>query len=174
MALAAKRIDDVRDVLSIVTCENVNALIWYGAATPAAMASIHALMQQRAALWPQGQTIMHVITDTAGLPDAYARKAFVELLNTWSASIACISTVIERAGFKGSAMRSVVTGVHMLCGTPFPQAVHRSLSEAAIWLVRPHVERTGVKLDPSELRAALQTFHVPKALKVGGTADMLG
>jgi hypothetical protein len=107
---------------------------------------------------PQGLSTVHVMTESAGPPTHEARRGFAETGRRWEKSIRCVSLVIEREGFWGSALRSAVTGIQMLLNRAnYPIEVHASIAETAAWLPSRHFARSGVRLDPGGLLNALHS-----------------
>ena len=136
---------------------NVFITVWYGRADDTAAEVIERFLPGRTERYPDGIAGVHVICQSAGLPPQGARQVLTESARRWSKQTAGVAVVLERAGFSGSAMRSVVTGIILLSRSEVPIEICGSLSEAAAWLQRTTDAKTGVRSTTAELHEAMQS-----------------
>lgn len=88
---------------------------------------------------------------TGNLPDSEMRARMSSLIR--EAGLFGMAVVLDRHGFFGSAVRSVVTGVLMVARPPFPVRVFSDADEACGWLCE-QTKRSPI--DAAALRAAVQ------------------
>lgn len=151
-------VDEEPGTFVFVTYANVNIYVWVDSATGPIADRLEQHVARQVPQSPNGLSTVHVMTDTAGPPTPDARRGFAETALRWEKSIRCVSLVIERQGFWGSALRSAVTGIQMLLKrVDYPVEVHASIGETAAWLPSRHHARSGIKLDPAGLLKALQS-----------------
>ena len=118
-------------------------------------------MRKLAKRYPQGLGLVQVVEPTATAPSADTRKALADLLIAGKDSIKASTVIYETTGFKGAAMRSVVTTLNLLARPDFPHRVYSNTAEALEWQVEliPTVGQPWQALDINmaidELRAAL-------------------
>ena len=134
----------------------VNIAVWQRPASADAVTRIDRTIPTRVKTVPGRHSTVHIGLANAGAPTAEARTAFAETAKRWRHIIGCVSVVIEDRGFVASAVRSAVTGIHLLAGAEFPMRAHRSIDEAAVWVVETHERTAGERLSPAELLQALQ------------------
>lgn len=121
--------------------KDVNVAVWRQAASAAAVARIDHTIPGRIKALPGRHSTVHIALASVGPPTSEARTAFAESARRWKDITGAVAVVIENNGFLASALRSAVTGIQLLSGTQFPLRAHKSIEEAAPWLVEHH-ERT--------------------------------
>ncbi|WP_438003823.1 serine/threonine-protein kinase [Sorangium sp. So ce321] len=72
---------------------------------------------------PRGIGLLTVIESGAPLPPAAVRKELADFLAGASAFIRCSAVVVEGAGFRAAAVRSVVTGLSLVARQRYPHQV---------------------------------------------------
>jgi len=136
--------------------KNVVIAVWEAQGTIAAVEQLARAGEIVSKAHPSGRSNIHFIATGAGLPDADVRAKFVELMKDKADQLACVAVVYGGTGFWASAFRSFVTGLKWLA----PKSIGFHLLgtiEDAVNLVPPvHLKRTGVELDPKELRKVLE------------------
>jgi hypothetical protein len=149
---------------------NVVLCVWVAQASPVAVARLGHAVGNVCRTHPEGVSMIHVVHDGVGVPDAAARAALVALATTRAERAASIAVAVLGTGFWASAVRSFVTGVHIACPRGFELAIHASVDEAVTWLPSGHAQRTGVYLGSSTLAAMVERAS---DLLVHGGADGL-
>ena len=152
-----------RDICVVLAYRDVTITVWHGTADDVAVHVMDQVAGTRIARFPNGVSGVHVVTHDAGMPTAGARSALAASARKWSSQTAAVAVVLEQAGFFGSAMRSVVTGIQMLSKAEFPMRTFATTREAAAWLIGPHTQRTGTNLDAAHFDAALQQSRIRKS-----------
>jgi hypothetical protein len=151
-------LDDVPGTYTFASYHNVNIFVWVSSATGVITDRIQRIVAKQVPANPKGLSTIHVMTPLATPPSPEARRGFADIARRWHDSIVSASLVIEREGFWGSALRSAVTGIQMLLANgDYPVKVHGNVAEAAAWVATNHFVRSGVKLDATELLAALES-----------------
>ena len=109
---------------------------------------------------PEGVSVIHVISKGPALPDSETRERLGMLLQAHSGSLACIGVILDGRGFWASAVRGFLVGLRLVAPRTFTMQVFSTPEEVAEWLPGPHKERTGVRLDPTELLKAIAAVRV--------------
>jgi hypothetical protein len=135
--------------------QNMSFVVWEQSATLEAVERIDRAVPARLKIHPRLSTV-HIATLNAGMPSSAARSAFGEAAKRWAQVTGCVAVVVEYQGFAASALRSMVTAIQLLAGSPFPMRVHGSFEEAVPWLVQTHARTTNVRLAPDALMQVLQ------------------
>jgi hypothetical protein len=136
--------------------KNVVVAVWEAQGTMTAVEHLGKVGDIVSRAHPEGRSNIHFIATGAGLPEADVRAKFVELMKDKADQLACVAVIYGGTGFWASAFRSFVTGLKWVA----PKSIGFHLLgtiEEAVNLVPPvHLKRTGVELDPKELRKVLE------------------
>jgi hypothetical protein len=138
---------------------NVSIIAWVGAATAQGVELMSATAPARFEAYPQGLSIVHVVTEHAEMPSGGARDALIRQARQYGERVSVVSVIIERSGFAASALRGAVTGVMMVAPGMFARRVHGSIFEAAIWFPATHASRTRVTLDSTRFRETVEAVR---------------
>ena len=133
----------------------MNIAVWKDAASTAAISRIEATIPARLKTHPGRLSTVHIALPSSGAPTAEVRAAFAETAKRWQNITGCVAVVVEHTGFIASALRSAVTGIHLVSGAEFPMRAHRTVAEAVPWLVEMHAQTTKVQLVPSDVMQVL-------------------
>jgi hypothetical protein len=79
-------------------------------------------------------SVLAIVEGVPGLPDQPVRAALARLADKTSDEVGCHATVILAEGFKGSALRSVLTAIFALSGVKYPKQVFATVKDAADWM----------------------------------------
>lgn len=90
------------------------------------------------------------------MPPPEIRARLAGLADELVSRIACIDFVLEHGGFWASAFRAAIAGIGMLMRNRIELRVDGSLADAASWLAREHLKRTGVSITAKELTDIVQ------------------
>jgi hypothetical protein len=107
---------------------------------------------------PRGIGLLTIVAEQAPMPSAAARQAVAEFLAHGSSYIKCSAVVMEGAGFRAAAVRSVVTGLTMLAKQAYPHRVC-SVQDAVTMLSRTLTPITGRPIDFGELRTSIEELR---------------
>ncbi|HVZ35019.1 MAG TPA: hypothetical protein VG963_21485 [Polyangiaceae bacterium] len=129
--------------------------VWLSHATGIALHRLTLSTREMMAKYPHGFSTVHIITGSAGLPDADARAGFIRLSNECVRELACVGVIIGGSGFWASALRAAVTGIWQALPKSFDMGICGTSEEVAEWLVPRHLQRTGAHLPPESLVAVL-------------------
>jgi hypothetical protein len=99
---------------------------------------------------------VHLIVDNAPVPGNEARTALDALTKRYQEKLQCVVTMVEATGFMASAMRSFLTGLHVLARRAYKNKVAADVHEAATWLAANHRPHLADALDADEVEAVMQ------------------
>lgn len=91
----------------------------------------------------------------APLPTYDARRGIHELTRRYEKTIVCSATLIEGGGFWSSAVRSLVTSLHLIGRWSFELKTFSDIDSLAAWVAPIHARGTGIAVEPEELAGAL-------------------
>ncbi len=139
---------------------NVLVTYWLEQANGPAVKELVSACSDLVTAHPGGISIVHMVREGAGLPDAPARQALARMGDRYANETACLAIVLMGAGFWASALQSVLTGIRLLA-PPRPSIMRfsRDLNELESWFPLEHQRRSGVRLDTAGLLAALQSVR---------------
>jgi hypothetical protein len=129
---------------------NLAIVVWTGQATGPAAALIGQMLDRPEARGMR-QSYIHVIHNKRPLPDAAARREFVQMMKNRARELACIGVVVLGSGFWASAMRNAVIGMRVFAPSSFDFRVFGSCEEVADWLPAAHERLTGVAIPENAL-----------------------
>ena len=135
--------------------ENVLIASWTAQGTLARIEALGRALGAFAARHPEGISSVHIIAAGLPLADSDARAALSALMKKHDAELACGGTVLDGTGFWASATRGVIMSLQFLASSSFTVRTCASDAELAAWLLKPHLQRTGVTLDPKALEQAM-------------------
>lgn len=121
------------DAWCCCTWEETFILVWWGAATMSRATEAADEMRAFAASHPGGIALFTVVTHGATPPDSHVRPVFSRAMRDASDRIRGSAYYVPIAGFKGAAVRSVITGLSLLAAESFPTTCHADLERAAAW-----------------------------------------
>jgi len=134
---------------------NVSMTTWTAQATLEAGHRILRLSRQLNLELPQGRSLIMFVCAGAPVPEQAASELLTEVYNRKLSGIVCIATVLEGSGFWASAILSKITSMRIAGGNDMAVRTQETIDEVVKWLPREHEQRTGVKLDPDELKAVM-------------------
>jgi hypothetical protein len=121
-------------VWTCATWHDLFLLVWRGQATAARAVENVRFLDEFSAARPGGFCLLIVLEPSASPPDDRARQMLAECMRRNSQSVRGAAYFIPMEGFKGSLMRSVVTGLSLLARETFTTRVFARLPEATRWL----------------------------------------
>jgi hypothetical protein len=138
--------------------KNVVIAYWQHQANGPSVKQLVGVCEERVKAYPDGVSIVHLVREGAGLPDAAAREALARMGDRYANETACLAIVLMGAGFWASALQSVLTGIRLIA-PPRPSVMRfaRDLNELESWFPYEHLRRSGVRIDPVELTSALRS-----------------
>lgn len=137
--------------------DNVNLVVWENTISVDALHRVDGVHARRHRELGKRLSLVSVLTARVGFPSAQVRTEIHALQVRWRPAIGCFVAVLEADGMWRSALRGFLTAVQSLA----PESDGRlhlasSLGGAAAWLVEPHARVTGVKLERTALKQALE------------------
>jgi eukaryotic-like serine/threonine-protein kinase len=143
------RVLDVTDDYLFGTWRDVFLVIWK---QETSLAGAQLMKQEILAFGrsrPRGVAGVFVVEEETAFPASEARKTIADALREMAPYTACAAVVFEGAGFRASAVRSVVTGLSLAARPSFPYRVC-GLQGAARLLAEELPRRTGQPFDATE------------------------
>ena len=150
----------VPGVYSSYAWNNVGLTLWFGPATLESLETFEATCRKVAADRPVRWSSVHImVPGNSGLPSAEARAALARMTREMADTTAAIAVVIPGTGFWASAIRGLVTAVHMLGSRDFELKIFGNVEEVAQWLPEAQLQRSGVEISPAQLLDALRQLQ---------------
>ena len=136
--------------------KNIAITVWFSGPTLESLRSFEQGSRQIIAEHPEGLSSLTILVPGGGMPTAEARRELSRILDTQAPHLAASAVVMRDDGFFASALRGLLTALRMLRRHAIPQQIFSDYEPAAKWLLSLHTARTGAKIDPLELVAALE------------------
>jgi hypothetical protein len=147
----------VPGVYSSYLWKNVAFIVWFAPATLESLAVFETGIKSLTERHPEGLSSVHIMVPGGkSLPTAEARAELARLMREYATLSSHVAVVIPGSGFWASALRGVVTALAMLSPRDKKPHICGTLPEVALWLPDPHRARTGVRVEPEQLLAALR------------------
>lgn len=96
-----------------------------------------------------------LVVNRAPLPTHEARRVIHEVTRRYEKHIVCSATVIEGTGFWASAIRSLVTSLHLVGRWSFDLKTFSDIDALSEWLAPIHTRAVGTSVESTELAGAL-------------------
>lgn len=138
---------------------NTTIVVWPRHATGPVVDRLAQVTRLKVREYKSGFSNFHLVKNGAGLPTPEAREGFVAMMHEHSTSLACVATVLLGTGFWVSALQSVTTGLRMLSPRSFDHRTTNSIESTIAWVPKVHRDKTGVEIDPEQLRSALDDAY---------------
>ena len=135
---------------------NVSITIWTAQATMDAGERVLRISRELNEQFPEGRSQVMVVADGTLPPDQATSEMMTEIYNPALSRIVCIAAVLEGTGFWASGIRSRMTNMRIAGGNVMAIRTQETVEEVAEWLPEEHAQRTGVVLNPAELKSVLQ------------------
>ncbi|HLK41203.1 MAG TPA: hypothetical protein VKU41_30840 [Polyangiaceae bacterium] len=134
---------------------NVLIAVWRRTISGPHVSRFTKAVETMAAQFPGRRSNVHIVAAGTGLPSEEARLRLAASMRRYKGSLACVAVVLCGTGFWASAFRAAVSGIRLLAPGAFGFHPMESVDQVVGWLPTEHERLTGVKLDPEELRLAL-------------------
>lgn len=149
-------LDAMPDAFTFCAWGNVNIHVWWAPMVEPMVLRLGEFSSATMRQNPGGMSFVHILTESAGLPDAEARSALVELSKRFQYDTGPTAVVVGGEGFWAGALRAAVTGLWLAAPKTMPMRMCGSIDEVVAWLPPKHAESTGVRIDAAELGHILQ------------------
>ena len=90
--------------------------------------------------------------------DKAAREATVQLAYELAPHVCCSAVVFDRGGFAASAIRSLVTMIHLVSKSPFSTHIHGDLGTALAWVESKLDKQRLAEFDRATAHASVRTL----------------
>ncbi|HKU44040.1 MAG TPA: hypothetical protein VJR89_38025 [Polyangiales bacterium] len=134
---ATTRIAYEGDGCVIAVWQDISMGIWGKSATLPLILELEKVRELISSQYPKTSSV-HVLVNDAGPPQPDARKKLEEITAKSEGRLIGVATVVPGAGFRVSAMRGFLTGLHWLQRRPYSARVCSSVREGAEWLAPLH------------------------------------
>jgi hypothetical protein len=132
----------------------VGIVAWATQATGSHAGEMARLAEEVGKSHPLGSSVSLVV-NRAPLPTHEARRAIHEVTRRYEKNIVCAATVIEGAGFWASAIRSLVTSLHLVGRWSFDLKTFSEIGTLSEWLAPIHTRAVGTIVEAKDLAGAL-------------------
>jgi hypothetical protein len=149
-------VDAQPDLFTFCSWGDVNIHVWWAPVVEPMVQRLGSFSSATMRAQPGGMSFVHLVTQTAGLPDAEARAALLVLAKRFENAVGPTAVVIGGEGFFAGALRAAVTGLWLAAPKTMPMRMCGNAEEVAAWLPARHLESTGVQLDAKALESALR------------------
>jgi hypothetical protein len=156
----------VREDLAIMSYGKLLVGMWSGNPTLKSATEMAAHYRHMQAQFPEGFVACAIVEDGVPLPDDSVRKVIGDLMKTMDKHIVAMCAVQEATGFRGSAIRSVLTALVLISRPPYKNTTLKSVSEAAQWLAPFVPDVTANQIETAIAQFRSQT----RADRAGGAA----
>lgn len=132
----------------------ISIVVWATQATAPHVQEMEKLSEEIGKTHQRGSHVSLVV-NRAPLPTYEARRAIHALTRQYEKNTVCSATLIEGAGFWASAVRSLVTSLHMVGRWSFELRTFSEIDALSKWLAPIHAQGTAIPVDAAELAGAL-------------------
>lgn len=146
------------DNFVLASWQQIFAVVWRQDTTLEGARALHRQCLEFASKHPRGIGLLTIVSATAPMPPSPVRQAVADFLAAGSTFIKCSAVLMEGAGFRAAAVRSVVTGLTMLAKQAYPHRVC-SLPDAVTMLASTLPVASGQAVTKAALRAAIDELR---------------
>ena len=100
-------------------------------------------------------SVIHVVEEAAGLPTSDGRDQFVAMRTRNKSALGVLAVLLPQSSVLATMLRAFVRGLRTILRGDLEVIVEQDLGRLTRELIRHHERRTGVKLEESELAAAI-------------------
>lgn len=134
---------------------DLSIAVWAAQATMPLVVELNKLAELVDSKYPLTSSV-HLIINNAPVPASDARAALDALTKRYEDKLQCVVTMVEASGFMASAMRSFLTGLHVLARRAYKSKVAADVHDASTWLAANHRPQLSEAYEPSELEAVMK------------------
>lgn len=138
--------------------KDVAIFVWSDAPTVDSLAGYARCCSELIAEHPGGLSAVGFLVPGGRLPTSEVRAELSRITDTLGDHLAGLAIVVLGTGFWASALRGLLTAVHMLLRKAIAMHVFSNSEAAVSWLAERHSERTGTTFEPEELLAVLHSI----------------
>lgn len=144
---------------ALFTWNNVVVVAWRGECTSPGVTRFERAALSTLVRWPRGVVLLGVI-EPGAIPPSQEMRSIIAASNDRMASKGAVAfaAVFSGAGFFGSVVRGVVTGLTMLARRSYPFRVFPGHQDAAQWFATL-LEPVGIEFSVDECSAAVGEFR---------------
>ena len=122
---------------------NVLIYVWRGTTRPEVVDESRRYVEGHIAK-ARGPLAMMIITEAQSqMPDSPTREKLASVLTAMAPVATCAAMVHEQTGFRGAAVRGIVTVLNTLARQPFPYKSFGDVETASTWLATIHNDGKG-------------------------------
>lgn len=146
--------------------------IWRGRPTVPAAEEVGRQYRRMMGNCPDGFGVLFIIEEHIPMPDEPTRRAIAAAMESVGSAILGMAGVQEGTGFRGAAIRSVLTALNAMTSAPYPRKLAATVAEAAAWLspilshnTKKLVRATDLRDVVAELRETIADRQVMSELR---------
>lgn len=132
----------------------ISIVVWATQATAMHVHEMVKLTDEIGKTFSRGSNVSLAV-NRAPLPTYEARRAIHELTRQHEKNIICTATLIEGTGFWASAVRSLVTSLHLVGRWSFELQTFSDIDSLSTWVAPIHARATGTNIEAKELAGAI-------------------
>jgi hypothetical protein len=122
---------------------NVLIYVWRNVTRPDAVEESRRYVEGHIAK-ARGPLAMVIITEAQSqMPDGPTREKLAAVLTAMAPAATCAAMVHEQTGFRGAAVRGIVTVLNTLARQPFPYKSFGDVETASSWMATIHTDGKG-------------------------------
>lgn len=148
-------LDEERGRFAFFAWRNITIVAWCSSPDAAAISRLARAGEAQVRAHAQGLSDVHIVMGKISFPDAATREALITESRKAVPHVSTVAVVLGGEGFWASAMRSFITGIHVLLPGRVQLKLFGRVDELANWLPQIHSSRTGVDISALRLAAAL-------------------
>ena len=147
----------VPGIYSAFLWNNVGFTLWFGPATLESLRSYEAACRDCIAAQPGKLSSVHILVPgSSQLPSPEVRAKLAELTREFGHTSAAMAVMIPGNGFWASALRGLVTAIHLVGSREYETKIFGTIEEIAAWLPEAQRKRSGIEISSAQLLTALR------------------
>jgi hypothetical protein len=149
------------DNAAIMSMGNLCVAVWMTDPSVEAVNAISDVYRDLYERYPDGFVVCVIVENAVPLPEEPVRKAISGAMKGVQSRVIGMCGVQEATGFRGAALRSVITALVMMSRVPYKTATVATVAEASNWLAPFLVPGT----TPAQISSAITQFRLSVAEK---------
>lgn len=141
--------------IALMSWRNVCVALWHADPTVAGVDALDVHYRAMAQANPNGFAVCVIVADDVSLPDEQVRRSISATMSSIGPHVLGMCGVHETKGFRGAAIRSVLTAMVMMSRAPYKTITVATTDHAAAWLAK----WVDPEATPSELRGIIGQFR---------------
>lgn len=152
--------------IAIMTWRNLIVALWHDTVTLSGVAELTNVYRRMVEHYPSGFASCVIVADGVGLPEDACRRGIATTMTEIAPHVLGMCGVQEAKGFRGAAIRSVITALVMMSRAPYKTATVATTDEACEWLakvMRPEVSASQIRQAMAQFRQIVEARRPQRA-----------